>query len=250
MNRLYLTLIAAGFFVAFLSAPFFLVPARGESPSLSMHGTSSGAEGAISPAFRVGRGGRISVRIANLPLNQVLRLMSERGLFDISGALPSDEAVSAVFLDLPLDEALKKLMRGYNYVLFREGTGQKPLLLLMGKAVRPNPAQQRVRQRTPVRLPVNQAPDPKTYYVPPTIVEQQPAAKSPRLVSSRQPSGDQSHRPREVLVGSPASSTEKSGAISGLDGPPGEVREPGLKAGQKAAQAGPAPEPENTGVKF
>jgi hypothetical protein len=242
MRRLHVVSIITGFFAAFLCGAFLSFPVFGASPSRPEDGKSSSDRQAAISAVRVGGDGRISAHIAGLPLSDVLRLMSKRALFDIGGPLPpSGETISAVFLDVSLDEMIKKLMRGYNYVLFREEEGRKPVLIVIGRSARPNPAEQPIRQRAPIKLPANQAPDPKTYYVPPSVTDGQPRVKkTSRIASSQRVSADRNRRSPETSTARQAPSAEQNSTVSGTDA-----------LSRKAGESGdPNPEPVNTGVRF
>lgn len=127
-----------------------------------------GFEMAISPAkgsiveqdfdsvIAVRQDQRITWCITDLPLAQVLRTMSKANLFDIKGTLPVGEAVSVTFLDETLGKALGRLLRGYNYVIMNQETTEKPLLMIIGKAVRTRSLDRRgpfrMFNRQPVRL--------------------------------------------------------------------------------------------------
>jgi hypothetical protein len=137
------------------------------------------------PVIEVTKEHKISAKVENRPLNEVLRMMSDMKLFDIKGALPSGEPLSANFTDLCLDQALKKMMRGYNYALMDQGTSQKPLLMVMGRIERAKSSEVSPPQPPPPSS--NQAPDPKTYYVPPTTVEPPAAVARKAPLSSAQP---------------------------------------------------------------
>jgi hypothetical protein len=79
---------------------------------------------------------RIDARIENLRLDKVLRLMSEKKLFEIMGSVSSEEEVTLYFSGLTLAEAMGKLLRRYNYVLMNRPS-KEPLLILIGKIERP-----------------------------------------------------------------------------------------------------------------
>jgi hypothetical protein len=147
----------------------------------------------------IGQDRRISASIADLSLGEVLRMMSARSLIDVKGPLPPGGIVSATFSGLTLEKALTKLMRGYNYVLVNQGSDEKLLLLIMGKVVRPNPTERRTFQRAPARPGANQKPDPKTYYIPPTITDREQRTTATRR---RSPSSG-SHLTRPAVAASP-----------------------------------------------
>ena len=169
---------------------------------------------------------RISVRFDNRQPGDILRMLSERRLFDISGPLPSGEPTTIAFSELTLQQALTKILRGYNYTLMDRGQGQTPVLMVMGKVDANRAAEPRAVPQ-PAAEPVNQQPDPKSYYVPPTVVEQQPAsAGAPATRPGR-------GRPTTVTG---ASGVEQPGGSSqnaavqparGTDGPVPGPNEPG-----------------------
>ena len=131
----------------------------------------------------------ISAEINNRPLNEILGILADNGLFDIKGNIPSGEPVTAIFSDLALHEALNKLLRGYNYVIVNQSPGQKPLLMIMGKAER-GKAADAVAVAIPAP-PASQTPDPKSYYVPSATIEPTPVGQNrPQSVipSANQPS--------------------------------------------------------------
>jgi hypothetical protein len=242
-------LIAAGFFVGCLVGA--VSPIRGFEATRAgaVNGERSAAVGSVNPIVAISRDQRISAHIANLPLNEVLRLMSERSLFDIKDTLPSDETVSINFSDLTLDKALKKLMRGYNYVLLDRGTAMKPLLMVMGRVVRPNPAERNVPRRVVAAVPANQPPDPRTYYVPPTLTDQPRPATRPGTRVGR--SAARAGSVPEPPAPRPAAGTVADAVPSRPANPPSqEVRGATGPVQQQPAQPAPASTPENIGVRF
>jgi len=178
-----------------------------------------GAE-AVPAAMRieVARDAGVSVDIENLPLNETLRRMAQKGLFEIRGAVPPGEAVTVHFSHLTLDEALKKLMRGYNYVLVDQGASRAPLLMLMGKIEGVGPPQRAAASPGPSR-PLAAVPEPE------------PGA--PPVSPRGAPAPDQ-----QPPAGTPAPPQEMS--------PPG-LPQPAARMGAPAAQAGPVPPPGQTG---
>ncbi len=93
------------------------------------------AQAAGRPPVEVVKENRIDARIDNLRLDKVLRLMSEKKLFEIMGSVPSGEEITLYFSGLTLREAMGKLLRSYNYVLM-DRPSREPLLILMGKIER------------------------------------------------------------------------------------------------------------------
>ncbi|OPY69331.1 MAG: hypothetical protein A4E57_01222 [Syntrophorhabdaceae bacterium PtaU1.Bin034] len=235
----------AGFLVACLFdavSPDFLLRA---APTGAPGNGKAVVEQAAAPVIEVTRGRRIRGHIVNLTLSEVLRLMSERGLFDIKGALPLGGSLSITFLDFTLDETLKKLMRGHNYALLHEGPAKRPVLMLMGKVVRPDPAIGYARQLVN-RLPVNRVVDRRSY-VPPAIIEpQQPIRKTRAGRRS-----DQAGRPQEASGRRTVAPTGRGTPVPGAASTPDKERR--MVGGNMHQQPGPTvpvAQPENTGVRF
>jgi hypothetical protein len=116
---------------------------------------------------------KINVNVENGSVAEMLRAMAEKKLFEIKGAVPGDQ-ITLRFSNLSLDEALKKIMRGYNYVLIRQGESGKPLLLLMGKIER-SKAPEQTAARGPAQHPQPAIPQAQggteaRMYVPPSTL--------------------------------------------------------------------------------
>ncbi len=82
----------------------------------------------------------MSADIYDRPLSEVLRSMAEKGVIEINGRMPAGEPLTLHFKRLTLDQALPKIMRGYNYVVIERGQARAPLLTVMGKIVWSRPA--------------------------------------------------------------------------------------------------------------
>ena len=83
--------------------------------------------------------GTISANIKNRPLGEMLRLLSEKHLFEIHGPLPGkalSTPVSMEFSDLTLDEVFDKMMRGYNYAFITDDVSEKRVLMILGEIKR------------------------------------------------------------------------------------------------------------------
>jgi len=134
---------------------------------------STAGEPAGTSTITVSGDQRISVNFDNRALSEILRMMSGKKLFDINGPVPPGEPMTIAFTELTLEQALKKMLRGYNYILMDRSPEQRPLLMVMGIVDGSRPTEQRV---VPAARPetAGQQPDPKTYYVPPTVMEQEP----------------------------------------------------------------------------
>ncbi len=230
------------------------------------------------PTVTIGENERISGSIENRPLSEILRVMSEKSLLDIRGPLPSGEPISVTFSNLTLPDALKRLMRGYNYVLMNQGAAKKPLLMVMGRVERASATEQKVPQPVSSAPPKSQAPEPGTSYVPPTTVDQPPpVARGPQPASVRgRPTGQAGSptpaQPRSEEPPSQGQGVEKAavpGTAEGVVPParpenrrPEEIQRAGAQtqqqepgqpeqaAPQQAGQTAPPPEPSNQGVRF
>ena len=145
----------------------------GGPKSASPEGTDEG------PMIKVTEGDKISASAKNRPLSEVLRIMSQKNLFDIRGPLPSGESITVDFSGLTLEQALGKLMRGYNYVLMDQGASRKPILTVMGPIVKGASAGESPSPQTPQPVK-NRPPAPGSPNVPPPPPQEgqpQPAAQ-------------------------------------------------------------------------
>lgn len=183
------------------------------------------------PVIEVTKDDRISADIKGRPLGETLRAMAGKKLFDIRGPLPAGEEITAQFTGLTLDQALKKLMRGYNYVLLDEGTSQKPVLLLIGKIQRSTSGEQPSAVQR-VQPGGNQPPEPARSYVPPTPGEPQPPPAARR-------------GPPTAPQGAEGAAAPAQGGVQPTEaapGAPGQVQTPGQQAqpgqGQTPGQPG------------
>ncbi len=105
----------------------------------------------------------MSADMEDRPLNEALRNMAEKGIIEIDGRMPGGEPLTLHFTHLTLDEALSKIMRGYNYVVVDRGKTRAPLLTVLGKIMRGRPEASGAPE-TPPFLP----PEPESRsYVPP-----------------------------------------------------------------------------------
>jgi hypothetical protein len=79
---------------------------------------------------------RVTLQVADVPLNEVLSILAKNVPLEIRGTVPSQERITVQFSNLTLEEALSRIMRGYNYVLVRPEESAKPLLVVMNKIER------------------------------------------------------------------------------------------------------------------
>jgi hypothetical protein len=79
---------------------------------------------------------RVTLQVTNVPLNEVLSILAKNVPLEIRGTVPSQELITVQFSNATLEEALSRIMRGYNYVLVRPEESTKPLLVVMNKIER------------------------------------------------------------------------------------------------------------------
>ncbi len=116
-------------------------PLKGEAPASKAPEQAPGpvASAAQGLTIALGRDGTISVNVKNRPLGEMLRLMAEKHLFEIQGALPRTALavpVTMEFSDLTLNQVFHKMMRGYNYAVITEDVSDKRVLIVLGEIKR------------------------------------------------------------------------------------------------------------------
>ena len=85
------------------------------------------------PDIKVKNGRTVSLQVVDVPLNEVLNILAKNIPMEIRGTVPSQERITVNFSDLTLEEALSRIMRGYNYVLVRPDESAKALLVVMNR---------------------------------------------------------------------------------------------------------------------
>jgi len=132
------------------------------------------------------KNGLIGLTVYNRPLNEVLHMLSSKVPLEIKGSLITGEPVTINISDVSLEEALKRLMRGYNYVVIKPEGSNKQILMVLGRAERTKyvetPAQS-------LRVPPTTTSQPSGPPQPPVITKQ-PAATQP-AIPTQQPSMQQ-----------------------------------------------------------
>jgi hypothetical protein len=81
-------------------------------------------------------GGTISLKAENAPLREVINELSLKCGFDLKGILLSADSVDLKLSDSSLDETLRRLLRGYNYVVISGEESQRGSLMILSKAER------------------------------------------------------------------------------------------------------------------
>jgi hypothetical protein len=78
----------------------------------------------------------VTLQAVDVPLNEVLSILAKNIPMEIRGTVPSQDRITVNFSHLSLEEALSRIMKGYNYVLMRADESAKPLLVVMNKISR------------------------------------------------------------------------------------------------------------------
>jgi hypothetical protein len=100
-----------------------------------LHGGVALDASAAGNAIKVMKGGRVSADIVDLPLTQVLADLSQKLPIDIKGSLDRDKRLTLHFSQVTLQEALRQIMAGYNYVVIEPGpAGGRLMMTILGKA--------------------------------------------------------------------------------------------------------------------
>ncbi len=224
--------------------------------------------------IEVTRDGAVSGVFENAPLGDVLKSLSDRFPLDIRGPYSSSDPVSASFSGLTLDEALKRLLRGYNYVLMDGGASERRVLIFMSKSTRtPYAERPSSSSPTPVEAPApvqaTQSPATAAPALPPppaaaTSVGMPappplPGAGAPAQVAAPAPSARQAPSPIQDARGGPEPTHVPGHGQDmkiGQPAPTLQRERPGQSEGQGAETATPpvppgvipGDQPANTGV--
>jgi len=228
---------------------FFVVGRPDAKPSSKGEAEAAGvpeqppsqAAAELPVGIAVSGSGTISANIKNRPLGEMLRLLSEKHLFEIRGPLPRKALslpVSMEFSDLTLDEVFDKMMRGYNYAFIRDDRSERRVLMVLGEIARVSyqelikPAQPPVQaEQTPQQstgaLPAASAPQPGSGTT-------EGAAVPPRPRAANLP-----QRGRPITESPPA----PAGQIQGGETPEAPAQEQKAPDQQGIARPGATPEP-------
>jgi hypothetical protein len=190
--------------------------------------------------------GRISANVQDRPLGEMLRLMSEKKLFEIQGSLPIGTLVTMQFSDLTLEQVFNRMMRGYNYAAIKEEVSDKRVLIVLGEARRieyrepAKPAQALNQSRGAPAQALSNAPDAKAANLSgPARIQQPPAPTNAANPAS--PLG-----PSQAAGAPPVPAAEQKGlgqplAIAPTTRQP-DVGAPGPPTGSGAAATAPKTE--------
>lgn len=95
--------------------------------------------------------GKISANLINASLRDIVDKITAQGvIWSEVNTDPSDYKVSAQFADIPLDEGLKRILKGMNHSLVYNADGRIARVFILGRGER----NQR-NSRTPTIVPVN-----------------------------------------------------------------------------------------------
>jgi hypothetical protein len=127
---------------------------------LLVHLSSGVIRGNDQNLFVLKKDGKINAQIDNRPLNQTLRELTAKLSIDLKGISVGSEPVNLSLSEVSLEELLKKMMRGYNYVLVKPDKSDRLTLMVLSRADRtkyvdsPAPA---ASAPPPIPQPVTQA---------------------------------------------------------------------------------------------
>ena len=89
---------------------------------------------AAEDVFRVTKEMHITADITGFSLGQALAVLSQNMPLEIRGSVAGDERLTLRFSQLTLQQALREMMAGYNYVLIEPGAQEPLVLVIIGKA--------------------------------------------------------------------------------------------------------------------
>ena len=90
---------------------------------------------AVEPAsLSTTTAGTINLKAHNVPLSELVRDLSQKFGLDLKGAPLSAERVHLELTNCSLEDALRWLLRGYNYVVMREDGPSKGSLLVLSRS--------------------------------------------------------------------------------------------------------------------
>jgi hypothetical protein len=100
------------------------------------------------PVFEIDKGGAITAHATNARLQDLLKNFSTTFNIEVRGTPTTTEPININLSRATFDETLKRLLRGYNYVLIQDDQSKRPAVVILGKAERtkyvdePSPVQQ------------------------------------------------------------------------------------------------------------
>jgi hypothetical protein len=189
-------------------------------------------------------GRRVTLQVTDVPLNEVLNILAKSVPLELKGSIPSDERITAQFSNATLEEALNRIMRGYNYVLVQPEGSTTPLLVLMNRIERSG------QKESALAVPAGGATFPSSGPVPgsmqvqdgrprPGFPQNQPGQGQPLPVITPPPMPVTAPPPPEPqpnvpIYGQPGGMT----SFQGMPGGPG-MAPPGMAADSSGPGSGP-----------
>jgi len=86
--------------------------------------------------FELTKEGSINATVVNAPLQEVLKSFCSTFNLEVKGMPGTDALVSLTITKGTLDDTLKRLLKGYNYVFMQDATSRKLAIMVLGKAER------------------------------------------------------------------------------------------------------------------
>ncbi|MGD0230720.1 MAG: hypothetical protein ABSC19_10235 [Syntrophorhabdales bacterium] len=80
--------------------------------------------------------GIVTLKAENSPLNELVRELTRKCGLDLKGSSLGSEGVYLDLTESPLEDVLKRLLRGYNYVLIKTDGSGRGSLIVFGKSAR------------------------------------------------------------------------------------------------------------------
>ncbi len=174
------------------------------------------------PVISVRSEGTVSLQVVNVPLNEVLRILAKNVPMEIRGSVSSQELVTLDISNLALEQAVRRIMRGYNYVLVRPDASAKPILTVLSVAQRtPDVPPPQAAGAPPVPAAATPpAPVPAAQPAPGTIP---PRQRGPVLPGRGQPGVQQAQELPPTAAARPEAAQTQQPQM----GPPGTAPMPG-----------------------
>ena len=180
-----------------------------------LHGGVALDASAAGNVIKATEGNRISVDIVDLPLTQVLGNLSQHLPIEIRGRPDGNDRLSLHFSHLTLQEALRKIMAGYNYVVIEPGpAGGRLVITILGKAAKT------VKEATVPSPPAAESPPVDDTPAAATTPAAPPAASPAQLPTDRPvppPPPDEGQPP--IVAANPAPSANMAATAPGAATP-------------------------------
>ena len=139
--------------------------------------------------FELDKEGSINATVVNAPLQEVLKHFCSTFNLEIRGMPGTDAVVSLSITKGTLDDTLKRLLRGYNYVFMQDATSRKPAIMVLGKAERTKyvdapPPSRAVAEPMPSPTPLPQSFQGMAPALPPAPASVQGTVPSPKTTAT------------------------------------------------------------------